>query len=129
MPLPTTLVTTPGTITLGVPLTSLTVVHDGHEHIFTDATVVALFFRRWGMVTYVLAVAVAYSRVYVGAHWPSDIPPSAALGVLVGLAVAFGVGVADGYASHVEAGMPVGHLRLLCSPIHLVRHRGLLSEW
>ena len=56
-------------------------------NLFAAATVVALFFRRWGAVTYGLAIAVAYSRIYVGAHWPSDIPPSAALGVIVGLVV------------------------------------------
>ena len=50
------------------------------------ATVVALFHRRWGILLYGLAALVAYSRLYVAAHWPSDIPPSVALGLLVGLA-------------------------------------------
>lgn len=54
-------------------------------NLFAVATVVALFFRRWGLPMYALAAAVAYSRVYVGAHWPSDIVPSIAIGVLIGL--------------------------------------------
>jgi hypothetical protein len=41
--LPTTLVTSVGIITLGVSLASLTVVHDGHQHVFTNATVSADF--------------------------------------------------------------------------------------
>lgn len=43
MPLPTILVTAAGTITLGVPLTSLTVIHDGHTHVLSGVTVVAMF--------------------------------------------------------------------------------------
>ena len=57
-------------------------------NLFAAATVIALFFRRWGLPMYLLACAVAYSRVYVGAHWPSDIVPSAALGLVVGYASA-----------------------------------------
>ena len=56
-------------------------------NLFAAATVIAMFFRRWGMAIYVLACAVAYSRVYVGAHWPSDLVPSAALGVVTGWTV------------------------------------------
>ena len=56
-------------------------------NMFAAATVIACFYRRAGFIMYLLAAAVAYSRIYCGAHWPSDIPPSMALGVLVGLGV------------------------------------------
>ena len=58
-------------------------------NMFAVATVVACFYRRIGLGIYFLAAAVAWSRIYCGAHWPSDIPPSMALGVLTGLAVVF----------------------------------------
>jgi undecaprenyl-diphosphatase len=58
-------------------------------NMFAVATVVACFYRRIGLGIYLLAAAVAWSRIYCGAHWPSDIPPSMALGVLTGLAVVF----------------------------------------
>ena len=58
-------------------------------NMFAVATVVACFYRRIGLGIYLLAAAVAWSRIYCGAHWPSDILPSMALGVLTGLTVVF----------------------------------------
>lgn len=70
-----------------VPTTGNSLPSNHTINLFAVATVVALFFRRWGLPMYGLAAAVAYSRVYVGAHWPSDLVPSMAIGVLLGLGV------------------------------------------
>lgn len=58
-------------------------------NMFAAATVIACSYRRAGILMYLLAAAVGYSRIYCGAHWPSDIPPSMAIGVLVGLGVVY----------------------------------------
>lgn len=54
------------------------------SNMFAIATVIALFYRGWGVAAFIIASAVAWSRIYVGAHWPSDIPPSMGIGVLTG---------------------------------------------
>jgi undecaprenyl-diphosphatase len=43
------------------------------------------FFRRWGWLVFIPAICVAYSRVYTGAHWPSDAAASAFLGCAIAL--------------------------------------------
>ncbi|MEP7113735.1 MAG: phosphatase PAP2 family protein [Ilumatobacteraceae bacterium] len=40
--------------------------------------------QRWGIIAAVLAVAMAFTRVYVGAHYPGDV----AAGLILGAAVA-----------------------------------------
>lgn len=54
------------------------------------ATYFTLFYRRRGWLYWFVTMAVAYSRIYLGAHWPSDVLASLFLGigealVLIGL--------------------------------------------
>lgn len=52
---------------------------------FAGAVVLGYLFRRGLAPFLLLAVAVAWSRVYVGVHYPSDVLVGAALGLAVGL--------------------------------------------
>ena len=60
----------------------------GHASIaFACATVLAWYAPRLAVPAFVLAAAIAWSRVYVGVHWPLDVLGGAALGVLVATAL------------------------------------------
>lgn len=54
---------------------------------FCGATVLAFVFQRAGKWLFVFASVVAFSRVYVGVHYPSDVLAGAVVGMLCGLIV------------------------------------------
>lgn len=58
---------------------------------FTLASFVFYFCRSWGGLAFLLAALIAYSRVYVGLHFPMDVFAGAVFGTLLGLAGAYAV--------------------------------------
>ena len=53
---------------------------------FTFATYTTVFFPVAAVPCYALAIIVAYSRVYNGVHYPSDVMAGAFMGIIWGLA-------------------------------------------
>jgi undecaprenyl-diphosphatase len=54
---------------------------------FACATVLALAFPRFAVPLYLLAVAIGFSRIYVGVHYPLDVLGGAVLGIAVAIAL------------------------------------------
>jgi undecaprenyl-diphosphatase len=56
---------------------------------FAQAMLFTLLYPRRGFWFFLCAAAVAYSRIYVGVHYPIDVLGGAVLGVVIGAAVFF----------------------------------------
>jgi membrane-associated phospholipid phosphatase len=55
---------------------------------FACATLLSFAFPRAAPGLFLLALAIGFSRIYVGAHWALDVAGGIVLGILVGLAMA-----------------------------------------
>lgn len=72
-------------------------------NLFAAALIIAHFRRGWGTFAFGFAALVSYSRIYVGAHWPSDIVPSIGLGLLVGVSAVWLVRRGLAWRAHWQA--------------------------
>ena len=52
---------------------------------FTAAVVLGYYFKSWRFIFYILASLIAFSRVYLFVHYPSDVIAGIILGVISGL--------------------------------------------
>jgi undecaprenyl-diphosphatase len=48
------------------------------------ATVLILFYRRYGWLYFPIALLICYARVYTGSHWPLDVAAGILLGIIGG---------------------------------------------
>lgn len=54
---------------------------------FAMALIISLFYRKYFVPLIIFATLIAFSRVYVGVHFPSDVIAGAAIGTIVALLV------------------------------------------
>ena len=71
--------------------------------------------RRFGMALLPLACAVAWSRIFLGIHWPMDM--LGALGMAVGAALVFRTGRMDALCTTLAGSLATLYRRVLAVPI------------
>ena len=71
---------------------------------FEGATVILLRHRKWGIAACVLAALIAFSRMYLYVHYPTDILAGLVLGVLFGFLGVLIVNKLDDYIMKLKAG-------------------------
>ena len=49
------------------------------------------YYSKIGWVMYIWAAMVAYSRIYMGVHYPGDVIVGSLVGILIGVLIVFGV--------------------------------------
>ena len=54
---------------------------------YAAATVLAYFYRRYASAFYAFAALIAFTRIYVGVHYPSDVFGGALIGTAVGFCI------------------------------------------
>lgn len=60
----------------------------GHSQVsFVSATVIYNHNKKWGIAAYVLAILIAFSRLYLYVHFPTDVLAGALIGIAAGAAV------------------------------------------
>jgi undecaprenyl-diphosphatase len=83
IPRPRPYATVPATIAYGMELGSS--FPSGHSmRAFASACVLSRFWSRFTLAFYLLAALVAFSRIYLGLHYPSDTLIGASIGLIVG---------------------------------------------
>lgn len=62
----------------------------GHTTLaFTIAAIITSFYPRSSLILFALASCVGFSRIYVGAHFPTDVIAGAFLGIIIGKIIAY----------------------------------------
>lgn len=60
----------------------------GHSQAsFVSATAIYMNHRRWGIAAYILAALIAFSRLYLYVHFPTDVLVGILIGICVGIVV------------------------------------------
>ena len=88
-------------------------------NLFMFATVAFRYRRGAGILLGFVGIVVAWSRIYCGAHWPTDIPPSILLGIASGFTAAWWVDFAArrfGWRENDQVSIPPTTLHPLVTP-------------